>query len=250
VPVMEKGELSQFPPSPGVYAVFDSSSTLQYIGLSRRVRPSSVWPPGGTWMGFVLNTSVVDAGRHQCSQPPDRAPRADTCSQVLASLTRNQGQPDSSLEAVGGGGRWGTGVDAGIGGGPVYLSHWLGSIQRLHCTCFGTTATWAGGQLLTPVGCAVAGAVAETGTIPPGNAPGETKWQSRTAKPARPEIRLTAGKGITGVTIEQLIDQVVKDVKVGCEGGREGGSRGGGGGGPPRPPAGHVWVWELPGSRG
>lgn len=44
--------------------------------------------------------------------------------------------------------------------------------------------------------------------------PGETKWQSRTAKPARPEIRLTAGKGITGVTIEELVDKVVKDVKV------------------------------------
>ncbi len=57
-------------------------------------------------------------------------------------------------------------------------------------------------------------AVAETGNIPPGNAPGETRWQSRTAKPPRPEIRLTGGKGITGVTIEQLIDQVVKDVKV------------------------------------
>ncbi len=51
-----------------------------------------------------------------------------------------------------------------------------------------------------------------------GNAPGETKWQSRTAKPARPEIRLTAGKGITGTTIEQLVDQVVKDVKVGHPG--------------------------------
>jgi hypothetical protein len=57
-------------------------------------------------------------------------------------------------------------------------------------------------------------AVQDTGTIPPGNAPGEQKWQSRTAKPPRPEIRLTAGKGITGTTIEQLIDQVVKDVKV------------------------------------
>lgn len=57
-------------------------------------------------------------------------------------------------------------------------------------------------------------AVAETGTIPPGNAPGETKWQSRTAKPARPEIRLTAGKGITGTTMDELIDRVVKDIKV------------------------------------
>ncbi len=57
-------------------------------------------------------------------------------------------------------------------------------------------------------------AVAETGTIPPGNAPGETKWQSRTARPARPEIRLTAGKGISGATITDLIQAVVKDNRV------------------------------------
>lgn len=36
--VMENGELSQFPAAPGVYAVFDKSASLQYIGLSRRVR--------------------------------------------------------------------------------------------------------------------------------------------------------------------------------------------------------------------
>jgi hypothetical protein len=35
-----------------------------------------------------------------------------------------------------------------------------------------------------------------------------------TAKPARPEIRLTAGKGIANTTIEELLDKVVKDVKV------------------------------------
>ncbi len=65
-----------------------------------------------------------------------------------------------------------------------------------------------------PVAWLSSAAVAEFGTIPPGNAPGETRWQSRTAKPPRPEIRLTAGKGVTGVTVEQLVDQVVKDVKV------------------------------------
>lgn len=38
VQVMERGELSQFPATPGVYAVFDKEGTLQYIGLSRQVR--------------------------------------------------------------------------------------------------------------------------------------------------------------------------------------------------------------------
>lgn len=55
--------------------------------------------------------------------------------------------------------------------------------------------------------------VTETGNIPLGNAPGETKWQARAPRP-KPEVRLTAGKPITGITIEGLIDQVVKTNKV------------------------------------
>ncbi len=38
VPVMDKGELSQFPNSAGVYAVFDKAGVLQYIGLTRKVK--------------------------------------------------------------------------------------------------------------------------------------------------------------------------------------------------------------------
>eukprot|EP00879_Flechtneria_rotunda_P030673 GHRR01033339.1.p1 GENE.GHRR01033339.1~~GHRR01033339.1.p1 ORF type:complete len:214 (+),score=52.41 GHRR01033339.1:77-718(+) len=56
-------------------------------------------------------------------------------------------------------------------------------------------------------------AVAETGSIPPGNAPGETKWQNRTAARPKADIKLTAGKAIN-VPIETLIDQVVKGNKV------------------------------------
>jgi len=56
-------------------------------------------------------------------------------------------------------------------------------------------------------------AVAESGTLPPGNTPGETKWQSRKAAPLKKEIRLTAGKAIN-VTIDTLIEQVVKTNKV------------------------------------
>lgn len=39
VPTIERGELSDFPGSAGVYAVYDKAGTLQYIGLSRKVRP-------------------------------------------------------------------------------------------------------------------------------------------------------------------------------------------------------------------
>ncbi len=38
VPTIERGELSDFPGSAGVYAVYDKAGTLQYIGLSRKVR--------------------------------------------------------------------------------------------------------------------------------------------------------------------------------------------------------------------
>jgi hypothetical protein len=36
-PVLSQGELTTFIAAPGVYAVYDKSETLQYIGLSRRV---------------------------------------------------------------------------------------------------------------------------------------------------------------------------------------------------------------------
>ncbi|MEW5308177.1 MAG: hypothetical protein WDW38_000154 [Sanguina aurantia] len=37
---MERGELSQFPGAPGVYAVYDKDGIVQYIGLSRQVAQS------------------------------------------------------------------------------------------------------------------------------------------------------------------------------------------------------------------
>lgn len=56
----------------------------------------------------------------------------------------------------------------------------------------------------------------ETGSIPPGNAPGETKWQAKRPRAAKPEIRLTPGKGLQDLTcsVEDLIDAVVKTNKV------------------------------------
>lgn len=37
VPVLDKGELNEFPGLAGVYAVLDKADVLQYIGLSRKV---------------------------------------------------------------------------------------------------------------------------------------------------------------------------------------------------------------------
>lgn len=59
-------------------------------------------------------------------------------------------------------------------------------------------------------------AVEATGEVPPGNAPGEKKWQQRARKAARPELRLTSGKGLADLTctLEFLVDQVVKQNRV------------------------------------
>lgn len=69
--------------------------------------------------------------------------------------------------------------------------------------------------MFPPVVCPCA--VTDTGSIPPGNAQGETKWQARSvARATKPEIKLTAGKAlVSGVTISDLLDQVVKGNKVG-----------------------------------
>jgi len=132
--VYTKGELSQFPDSPAVYAVYDDKDQVQYIGVSRRL-------------------SVTIAGHLQEQKDFTHAIKYT----VLA---------DSSREAL--------------------------------------TAAWQGW---------VEAAVAATNTVPPGNLPGESIWKRR-AKPAKPELRLTAGKGITGITIEGLLDKLVNDVKV------------------------------------
>ncbi|KAG2430785.1 hypothetical protein HYH02_013624 [Chlamydomonas schloesseri] len=133
VPVMEKGELNQFPGSAGVYAVYDKNGALQYIGLSRKVSAS-------------VATHMQEL--------PD-----------LTGAIKYNIVDDASRE--------------------------------------GLTAAWKAWVEET---------VAESGTIPPGNAPGETKWQSRSvARATKPEIRLTAGKPIQGITIEELIDRIVKE---------------------------------------
>lgn len=55
-----------------------------------------------------------------------------------------------------------------------------------------------------------------TGAIPPGNAPGEKMWQQRRPRAAKPEIKLTPGKGLQDLTcsVEDLVDQVVKMNRV------------------------------------
>ncbi|GFR48204.1 hypothetical protein Agub_g10062 [Astrephomene gubernaculifera] len=136
VPVMEKGELNQFPGSAGVYAIYDKAGALQFIGISRKVANS--------------------VAAHMQELP-------DLTAAVKYSIV-----DDATREGL--------------------TSAWKAWVEE---------------------------AVAETGDIPPGNAPGETKWQSRSvARATKPEIRLTAGKPITGITIADLIDRIVKENPV------------------------------------
>lgn len=59
-------------------------------------------------------------------------------------------------------------------------------------------------------------AVDTTGAIPPGNAAEKELWQPRRKAAAKPEIKLTPGKGVEDLTcsIGELIDLVVKREKV------------------------------------
>jgi glutaredoxin-related protein len=62
----------------------------------------------------------------------------------------------------------------------------------------------------------VSEAVEATGAVPPGNAPGAAEWTARRPRAARPELRLTPGKGLADLTVsvEALVDQVVKSARV------------------------------------
>ena len=58
--------------------------------------------------------------------------------------------------------------------------------------------------------------VSETGEIPPGNRSDDKTWKAQRVQRAKPEIRLTPGKGVEDLTvsIEELIDQVVNSCRV------------------------------------
>ena len=88
VPVMEKGELTQYPEAPGVYAVYNAAGELQYVGLSRKVcvlRLSSVCACCGSALnaGVTMDGQLIEARRAcacereawllPCSPPPPHA---------------------------------------------------------------------------------------------------------------------------------------------------------------------------------
>jgi len=58
VPVMDKGELSQYPEQPGVYAVYDAAGQIQYIGLSRKVGVHR----GGSFVPYCVEVVVHVCG--------------------------------------------------------------------------------------------------------------------------------------------------------------------------------------------
>ena len=122
------------PDTAGVYAVYSSDGTLQYIGLSRKIS------------GSIAN---------HLQSVPELVDSVKFC--TVADATRE------NLTAL-----WKEWVEASVG---------------------------------------------INGDIPPGNKPGEnTKWQAR--KGPKAELKLTAGKPITGITIEQLVEKVVKTNRV------------------------------------
>jgi hypothetical protein len=58
--------------------------------------------------------------------------------------------------------------------------------------------------------------VEATGTMPAGNTPEVKDWTTRKSKPAKPEIKLTSGKGLADLTVplSTIIDAVVKGNKA------------------------------------
>lgn len=62
----------------------------------------------------------------------------------------------------------------------------------------------------------VVDAVADCGSIPPGNVQGEDKWKPKKPKRVKQELKLTPGKGIEDLlcSIEDLVKQVVTAEKV------------------------------------
>jgi hypothetical protein len=58
-------------------------------------------------------------------------------------------------------------------------------------------------------------AVKKTGAVPPGNAKGNKEWSSR-QRVAKPEVRLTPGKGVQDLTVPlaDILQQVVDQNRV------------------------------------
>lgn len=70
-----------------------------------------------------------------------------------------------------------------------------GGHEVVQMACLNAIVHWAAAGRVELVWNALP-AVEATGVIPPGNAPGEKSWQQRRVAAAKPEIRLTPGKGI------------------------------------------------------
>lgn len=121
----------------GVYAVYDSEDTLQFIGVSRNIS-----------MTIQNHSKVVGDAVHS----------------IKASVVENPTK-DELLEA------------------------WKAWLQD---------------------------AADATGSIPPGNAAEKELWQPRRQPAAKPELKLTPGKGMEDLTcpVGDLIDLVVKSEKV------------------------------------
>jgi Grx4 family monothiol glutaredoxin len=137
--VLSEGQPAQLPVRSGVYAVFDNSSSLQYVGISRNVQLS------------------IDAHHRKLGKAVVHA--------VKVGVIDNATKDDLTTA-------WKEWLQAGVD---------------------------------------------DQGGIPPGNAgPEKEKWQGKAKPKAKPEIKLTAGKGADDVTVSitELVDMVVKNERI------------------------------------
>ena len=206
------GEMTAFPQTAGVYSIHSPDGQLQYIGLSRKVENVKSCGKSLTHMSDLLYGALppVDLALifpADCSQhchPCTRLARADAQRPVGGNIWGQQGGHDCQMAGMAPGCRCHIGA------------HWQRLLHIRLCLCSRTFhfVFWVLPTRAMPRGpCACA--VNETGSIPPGNAKGNTTWSIKRSAP-KPELKLTPGKGLQDLTcsVEDLVDQVVKTNKV------------------------------------
>lgn len=64
--VKERGEFTQFPDAPGVYAVYDSNGSIQFVGLTRKLAASiSTHMQELPDLTFAVKVDVVPSGTRE-----------------------------------------------------------------------------------------------------------------------------------------------------------------------------------------
>lgn len=178
MPAFVDGRINKFPMQSGVFAVYDNADVLRFVGISRNI-----------------SLSITEHAKSL----------GDRVHSVKAAVI-----PNATKEAL--------------------TTAWKEWLQAAVCTTTRLPCSILCWSTRSPVCCwRLRGCfqttlwllllqVNETGSIPPGNGDAEEKrlWQTRRKPKAKPEIRLTPGKGVEDlkVDIKELIGMVVKSEKV------------------------------------